>query len=432
MRFTKETLVTAFAIFSMFFGAGNLILPPYLGLAASGGWTWVTLGFVASAVVIPILGIYGHAKLQGTMLDFANKIHRYFSLVFCTLIYVIAVSLPSPRTASVTYEMAIEPYFNLSSLAFSVIYFALVLLFVLNRSRILDILGKYLTPLLLFILTMIIGVGIFGENVPGAVSEMTNPLTEGILEGYQTFDAIAGIVVGAVIIISLRLKHNIGYAEKKKLIARGGLLAGIALLLIYAGLIYLGASYSGTAPADSRTELLSVISYDTLGSGGRMSLAVLIGLACFTTAVGIVTGTADFIKGIFRDSQLAYIITAVIGCIVGILIGSFNTDFIIEIAVPVLFMVYPLTIILILLNVIPNKFTSPTVFRWTAATTLLFSLPDLFHGLNLTLFESYRTSLPLGDLGMGWLLPSIATFIIVNILELFRPQDPSRIEAEGK
>ncbi|MFT5678896.1 MAG: LIVCS family branched-chain amino acid:cation transporter, partial [Patiriisocius sp.] len=124
MSINKQTLVIAFALFSLFFGAGNLILPPFLGYNAGGSWPLVSIGFAISAVIIPIMAIYGHARLQGTLMDFANKVSPVFALIYALIIYAISISLPSPRTASVTYEMAIEPYFEMSSLTLSAIYFA--------------------------------------------------------------------------------------------------------------------------------------------------------------------------------------------------------------------------------------------------------------------------------------------------------------------
>ncbi|MCW9037225.1 branched-chain amino acid transport system II carrier protein, partial [Altibacter sp.] len=190
MKHSKQTFVTAFALFSLFFGAGNLILPPFLGYNAGEAWVWVAIGFAFSAVVIPILAIYGHARLQGTLLDFAKKVSPFFALVYAILIYAISVSLPSPRTASVTYEMAIQPYFSMSPLTMSSLYFGLVLLFVLNRNKILSIIGKFLTPLIIVILLLIIGIGIFVDVAPVRASIFDNALAAGILEGYQTFDAI--------------------------------------------------------------------------------------------------------------------------------------------------------------------------------------------------------------------------------------------------
>lgn len=153
----KETLVTAFALFSLFFGAGNLILPPLLGFRAGELWWLVALGFCLSAVLIPLLGILAHAKLQGTIFDFGKKVSPTFSLIYSFIIYAISISLPSPRTASVTHEMAVQPFFDSPSWVTSVIYFFLVFVFVMNRSKILDILGKLLTPGIILILLLIIG-----------------------------------------------------------------------------------------------------------------------------------------------------------------------------------------------------------------------------------------------------------------------------------
>ncbi|MBT8282749.1 MAG: branched-chain amino acid transport system II carrier protein, partial [Muriicola sp.] len=163
MRQLRELLVTAFALFSLFFGAGNLILPPQLGFKAGSDWWIVALGFALSAVFIPILGIRAHAKLQGTMFDFAIKVSPKFSLIYCFVVYAISISLPSPRTASVAHEMAVSTFFDISPITTSFIYFALVLIFALNRNKILDIIGKLMTPAILLILLAIIGIVIFYE-----------------------------------------------------------------------------------------------------------------------------------------------------------------------------------------------------------------------------------------------------------------------------
>ncbi|MBT8261959.1 MAG: branched-chain amino acid transport system II carrier protein, partial [Bacteroidia bacterium] len=164
MTQSKQIVITAFALFSLFFGAGNLVLPPFLGYNAGVSWFWVAIGFAISAVVIPILAIYGHARLQGTMLDFGKKVSPWFAITYSVFVYAISVSLPSPRTASVAYEMAIQPYFEMSAIWLSIIYFALVLVFVLNRNRIISIIGKYLTPLIIIILLLVILLGLFAET----------------------------------------------------------------------------------------------------------------------------------------------------------------------------------------------------------------------------------------------------------------------------
>lgn len=419
MRFSKETLITGFAIFSLFFGAGNLILPPYLGYLAGTNWLWVSLGFCLSAVLIPLLGIFAHARLQGSMLDFGNKIHPVFSIIFCVLVYLVAITLPAPRTASVTYEMAIQPYFEVNSLTSSAVYFGLVLLFALNRSRLLNTLGKYLTPLLLLILTTIICIAIFAELPPATASQLESPLTSGLLEGYQTFDAIGAIVIGAVVIISLNLVNTESHQIKRNLMIKAGSLAGLGLLTIYLGLIYVGSLYVNQTVTDSRTDLLSFLSYDTLGSGGRILLSILVSLACFTTAVGIVTGTSDFMKGLFKNSQRAYIITGILASALGVLIGQTGVAYIIAVAVPALSFIYPLVIVLILLNLFSDRFVSILIFRLVALVTILFSIPDFLVSLNAENYQGRFSWIPFSDYGVGWILPVVITFVIGKIIEHF-------------
>ena len=420
MKYTKQTLITSFALFSLFFGAGNLILPPFLGYNAGEDWVWVALGVAVSAVVIPIMAIYGYARLQGTMLDFSKKVSPSFALLYSILVYIIAISLPSPRTASVTYEMAIQPYFNISSLWSSVLYFLLVLSFVLNRSQILNIIGKFLTPIIIVILLCIIGIGVLGNIEPLRASIFENTFTEGVLEGYQTFDAIGGVVVGGVLVISLALRGTYSYEEKKSIIAWSGLISGLGLLLMYGGLIALGAFYSGTLEVENRTELLSLLSNNTIGSLGAAFLSVLVTLACFTTAVGIVTGTADFVQGVLGDSKSAYQITAILGCLIGVIVGQFDVQYIISIAVPALMFIYPITIALILLNVLPETYGSKLVYRGVTTTVLFFSIPDF---LQVFVAEEWVSQLkmfiPFSKYSLGWVFPSIAVFWLINISELF-------------
>ncbi|SFW50220.1 branched-chain amino acid transport system II carrier protein [Cellulophaga fucicola] len=418
MNNTKETLVTAFALFSLFFGAGNLIIPPFIGLN-SGEWWWlVAIGFCISAIVIPILGIFAHAKLQGTIFDFGKKVSPAFALVYSLLIYAIAIIFPAPRTASVTHEIAIAPFFDIPSIYTSIVYFALVLVFALNRSKILNILGKFLTPAILFILLAIIGVTVFTSDFTFDATNITNPFTSSILEGYQTFDAIGAVVVGGVLIISINLKNkDISYTDRRSLVRKAGLFAGLGLLLIYSGLILTSALLHSNFDADiTRTDLLNAISHTTLGNAGNKFLSILVALACFTTAIGIVTGTADFIKDRFNNSNKAYTITAVSGCVLGVLMGQFNVDYIIAVAVPALMFIYPITIILIVLNVLPDTYTTPKVFKAVVFVTILFSVPDFLTSIGVTNIAEFTTAyLPLSAYSLGWVLPAAIALVIGNL-----------------
>jgi LIVCS family branched-chain amino acid:cation transporter len=423
MNKTKETFVFGFALFAGFFGAGNLILPPLLGFKSGSDWWLVTLGFIISSTVIPLLALFGHAKLQGTLFDFGKKVSNLFSIIFCMCIYVLCIVLPSPRTAAVTHEMAIAPFFGTSALLTSIVYFVLVFVFVMNRNNVLNILGKYLTPIIAMILVAIIGIGIFSSNSEMIATSFDLPIISGLLEGYQTYDAIAAMVMGGVVIISINNSKNVmSFVEKRTMIAKSGLIAMIGLLTIYGGLIAVGAFYNAQFDVNiSRTDLLSGLALKTLGNLGSTFLSVLVGLACFTTAVAIVVSTADFFKVYFNRYKYPYLITTVICCLVGILMGQMNVKYIIEIALPALMFIYPLCIVLIILNVISEKFASKLVFRWVVLVAFVFSIPD-FLGFfvppeNLI---GVKEMIPFANENLGWVLPALLTFVLVNLFEKFK------------
>lgn len=431
----KELLVTSFALFSLFFGAGNLLLPPLLGYNAGENWIWVTIGFMITAVLIPIIGILAHARLQGTMYDFGKKVAPWFSSIYCIIVYIISVAIPSPRTASATHEIAIHPAFGTSPLLTSSIYFALVLVFVLNRSKILNLIGKFLTPLIVIILLAVIGIGLTSSSLTTGTSTFETPLVSGILEGYQTFDAIGAVVVGAVIIVSLNFKNMkvSQFESKRKLIRKSGFIAGTGLFVIYAGLIAVGAYYGSEIAVDTalssdmqRANLLRGISIAALGNFGNAVLSILISLACFTTAVGIVAGTADYFRGVFNKSNTAYFVTAVIACIAGVGVGQLNFHSIIVIAYPVLLFIYPITIVLIILNVLPERIGTPLVFRTVVIVTFVFSIPDfLQYLLPENALISFIDSIPLANKNLGWVLPAVIALIISNLFQNSRKNSDS-------
>jgi len=423
MNNRKTILIIGFALFASFFGAGNLILPPQLGFNSGPDWWLVTLGFVTSATVIPLLALFGHARLQGTMLDFGKKVSPLFSLVYCLCVYIIAITLPIPRTAAVTHEMAIQPFFNTSSLLTSSLYFGLAFIFIMKRDSILSILGKFLTPLIVLILFAIIIIGLVTSPESMNASVLESPaLVAGLLEGYQTYDALGGILIGGVVIISLNLEGGISFEDKKAIIAKSGLVAAFGLFIIYAGMIAVGALHNTEFEATiTRPELLTGLSLKTLGNIGNLFLSVLISLACFTTAVSVIVGTADFFKGLFKESQLAYTITAIVACLLGVLIGQFDVHYIIVVALPALMYIYPLTIVLILLNVIPEKYASKVVFRVVVLVTFLFSIPDFLGFLvEAEWLTQLKDIIPLANQNLGWVLPAMITFVLVNLVQTLK------------
>ena len=232
--------------------------------------------------------------------------------------------------------------------------------------------------------------------------------------------ALGGVLIGGVVIISLNLEGGISFEDKKSIIAKSGLVAAFGLFIIYTGMIAVGAMHNTEFEATiSRPELLTGLSIKTLGNIGNVFLSVLISLACFTTAVSVIVGTADFFKGLFKESQFVYTLTAIISCVLGVLVGQFDVHYIIVVALPALMFIYPITIVLILLNVIPERLATKSVFRAVVLITFLFSIPD-FLGFLLPegSLDAIKQIIPLANQNLGWVLPALITFLILNIKEI--------------
>ncbi len=442
----RNKLLAAFALFSLFFGAGNLILPPFLGVQAGENWSLVALGFVISAVLIPILGIFAHAKLQGTIYDFGAPLGKGFSLVYAALIYGIALALPAPRTASVTHEMAVMPYVDSPYWLTSLVYFTAVFVVAMNRSKILDFFGKITTPLILLVLTALIVSALWAPEAALLPSSLPNPFGAALLEGYQTFDAIAAVVIGGVLIVSIHksrstVNENTSEAthQMKKTLRFAALFSAAALALIYVGLIYAGAQSQGAfTPESSRTDILQGVAQMFLGGPGRWALSVLVSLACFTTAVGVVTGTADYVASFFekpedhkRAETLAtqptflhaiparkvYVATAALGSVLGVLMGQLPVVHIIAIAVPALVFIYPFTIILMALHVLPAAWARPHAFKAAIVVCALANTPAFLDSLGYSGLEAATAFMPLSDQGLAWGLPVIGTVFVCKFVK---------------
>lgn len=201
------------------------------------------------------------------------------------------------------------------------------------------------------------------------------------------------------------------------MIAASSLVALSGLFVIYVGLIFVGAKFNTQFAEDiSRPQLLSALAAKTLGNFGSAFLAVLVSVACFTTAISIVVGTADFFKGLFKNSNKVYLITAAISSLFGILMGQFPVKFIIDLAVYVLMFIYPIGIALILLNLLKEKYASPFVFKTVVSIAFIFSIPDFLKVLipaeNL---EMVYNLIPFSKNGLGWIIPSVIGFILANV-----------------
>lgn len=381
----KDIIVIGFALFAMFFGAGNLIFPAFLGNSFGDQYLIGILGFVCTGVGLPLLAILATTKGDGTFETMASKISPKFALIFSAVLFIaIGPMLAIPRTAATTYELTVTPIFpGMKPIVWMVIYFAINLIFVLRESSILDTIGKYLTPALLIILSIIIVKGILmpiGQVVP---TNAQGVLANSLIEGYQTMDALAGLLFASMISGTILSK---GYSKedilpitfKSSIIAVGG------LAFIYGGLMYIGAQTVTTFTGElSKTGILLFVSKSILGNIGTTIIGLAMGLACLTTSIGVLSAGSSFFEKISKG-KLPYKLNAIVISLISIGIGSLGVDKIVVISGPILNILYPVSITLIMTTLFDEYITNIKAVRLGVYTSLVFGILEVIPGLNLS------------------------------------------------
>lgn len=427
---TKDFLVIGLALFAMFFGAGNLIFPPYLGNLVGGKFVLATLGFVVTGVGLPFLGILACTKTNGNFSDMAGRVSKGFAIV-CSIAIFLAIGpmLAIPRTAATTYELTIEPVFPwMSSMVSMILYFALNLCFVLRPSKIIDNIGKFLTPTLLITLLILIIKGIVSPIGNLIDTNASSVFSNSLIEGYQTMDALAGLIFATVITTSVLQKGYKG-DEAISITIKSGLVAIFGLAIIYGGLMYLGAQTSSIVSKDiSKTALLLEISKRSLGAYGTTIIGIAMGLACFTTSVGLIAAGSSFFDNI-SNGKLPYKINAIVISLVSIVIGNFGVDKIVKISVPVLCILYPVAITLTLLTLSTNLSKNNFVLRVSVYTSLIFSiietLPSI--GVNGGFLKELINIIPLSSIGFAWVTPTLLSLISALLITRGRESNSNKI-----
>lgn len=408
----KEAVILGFALFAMFFGAGNLIFPPSLGIAMGEDWFLAGIGFLLTGVGLPLLGVLAFTKV-GRLEDFSVKISSRFNTIYCTtLVLVIGPLFAIPRTGSTTFEMGILPSFPntdpfLLSVISSVLFFGVTFWVVIKQSKITDIIGKFITPVLLVILAAIAVLGITGDIGTAVDKQVTEVFSQGFVNGYQTMDALASVLFGVIIVKGLEGKGITDEREQRYFLAGSAFIAAAGLGLIYFSLMFLGSKISGAGTFETTSSALYLAEV-TLGSAGKIAFGICVAAACFTTAVGLVAISADWFS---RLTRIRYNLWAFVISLFSGVMALGGVDFIIKLSVPVLCILYPVTIILILLNIFGVK--NVLVYRTAAYTTLVtITVEVLADTFGLTAVSGFLKIIPLADVGFVWIIPCILGMIL--------------------
>lgn len=425
----REIWAIGLMLFALFLGAGNLIFPPILGQGA-GTNVWISiLGFLITGVGLPLAGVTAIAISGGSLQTIASNANPKFGILFSVIAYLaIGPLFGIPRTGTVSYEIAIAPLLSESLsnnkmvlFIFTLIFFGITYWLSLNPSKLVDRIGKLLTPVLIVVLGLI---GIKGAITPlGDFKEpieayLNAPLAKGFIDGYLTMDAIAALIFGIVVISAIQDK---GIADKKMIAnvsIKAGIIAASGLALVYISLAYLGAtSVEEIGYASNGGEILAKSVKILFGSAGSIILGLAIIFACLTTSVGLISSCSQYFSKImpkFSYQQILLVLT-----IFSTIIANAGLTQLIKFSLPILIMIYPLAIVLIVLTFLHRMINGYSqVYSGALLGAGIISVLDGIKtaGINIEFITDQLAFLPLMEQGLGWLVPAIVFGIIGYII----------------
>lgn len=419
---TKDIILTGFALFAMLFGAGNLIFPPTVGYIVGDNWKLAAFGFCITGIGFPLMGIIA-SGFAGTELDhFSDKVSPLFSRIFNTaLILAIGPFLAIPRTGATAFEVMMTPYIgtdnSMAKYLFLIIYFGVVLLFSLRESAVIDRIGKILTPILLVVLAIIIFKGISSPIGEIVTTNTTNNFRFGFYNGYQTMDTLAAIIFASIILKTITGKNkNLGRKEQLSFLLKASAIAVCGLAIVYGGLLYIGATSTSVLENKGTTQLLNTIVAQLLGKNGNLLLGICVAGACLTTAIGLTATVGDYFSSVFNTK---YEKIVVLNVILSLIFASFGVDLIVQVAAPILTFIYPIAIVLIVLNFFKQFLNNRGVFIGCVIGAGLIGAIETLKMLNICpdgIYNFYMT-LPFQDYGLAWIVPSIVFGVLFRIIE---------------
>ena len=439
----QQRLLVAGTLFGMFFGAGNLIFPVHLGQMAGSNAIAATIGFIITAVGIPIFGVAAIAITHSDGLQtLSSKVGKGYGIFFTCLLYLtIGPLFAIPRCATVSFTTGIAPLLAENTpewpflLVFSAVFFGFVLFFSLRPGKITVWIGKIINPLFLIFFAVLVIAALLSPGAPVSSLEpiesyRSNAFFPALIEGYGTMDAIAGLAFGIVVIdVIRRMDINDDDAIAKDVLS-SGVFTGLLMILIYVVSILMGAQSRGLFELSENGGIaLTQIANHYLGGVGQFILAFTITFACLKTSIGLVTACAEtFVK--MTNGKIPYRTWAILFTFFSFAVSNVGLSAIISYSIPMLMLIYPPAIALIVLAFIGKFFQhdravyiATMIGTWAAAIfdcikSLPASVQTAFHMDTLVSFAAKY--LPLFDKNLGWLLPALIGFVIGIIFHLSR------------
>ena len=432
-----DIIICGFALFAIFFGAGNLIFPPYLGVISGNNWGIANIAFLLSDPLLPILGVIVTALLGGQATDLGKRVSKHFSIIIGAIsIILIGPLFAVPRTGATTHEIFVQSFVpSAPQWITSLIFFGLTLYIAIHSHTVIDAIGKYLTPILLVILLLVFIAAVVQPNAGFQTTTSAGLFSQSFKEGYQTMDALGAALMAGVVISDLTRR---GYTEKKEqhqMMFGVGIVSFILLALVYSSLTYAGATVSTVYDSTiQRPALLIGLIEQLLGSFGKVAMGIAVSFACLTTSVGLITTCGHYFSTL-TNGKLEYKKIVVVSVVISFLLSLLGVDALLQLAVPVLSAIYPMVIALIFLSI----FDRYIVYNWTYTGAVvgaffiggiqaihLFS--QMQGGNFLSELAAWTNTLPLNQFGFEWLVPAIIGSVIFTVISKFTGMGSKRVE----
>lgn len=431
-----DIIICGFALFAIFFGAGNLIFPPYLGVISGNNWGIANIAFLLSDPLLPILGVIVTALLGGQATDLGKRVSNHFSIIIGAIsIILIGPLFAVPRTGATTHEIFVQSFVPTApQWITSLIFFGLTLYIAIHSHTVIDAIGKYLTPILLFILLLVFIAAVVQPYAGLQTTTSAGLFSQSFKEGYQTMDALGAALMAGVVISDLTRR---GYTEKKEqhqMMFGVGIVSFILLALVYSSLTYAGATVSTVYDSTiQRPALLISLIEQLLGSFGKVAMGIAVSFACLTTSVGLITTCGHYFSTL-TNGKLEYKKIVVVSVVLSFLLSLLGVDALLQLAVPVLSAIYPMVIALIFLSI----FDRYIVYNWTYTGAVvgaffiggiqaihLFS--QMQGGNFLAELASWTNTLPLHQFGFEWLVPAIIGSVVFTVISKFTGMGSKRV-----
>lgn len=419
-----DTIIIGFALFAIFFGAGNLIFPPYLGVTAGENWGIATLAFLISDPLLSIIAVMVVAALGGSALNVGRRVHPLFASALAAIcVLLIGPIFAVPRTGASTHEIFVQSYFpDAPQWITSLVFFGIVLWITYKENSVMDAIGKYLTPILLFILFCIFVAAIVQPDATFATTDGTGLFAQGFKEGYQTMDVLGAPLLAGVVMKDITRRGYLNKKDQFRMMFGVGIVAFILLALVYSTLAYSGASMSTVIDSTAqRAAMLTTIVKNLLGSWGQLAMGLAVCFVCLTTAIGLTTTCGQYFEEVSKG-KISYKKTILVTVAVEFIISLVGVDSLINLAVPVLTFIFPIMIALILFS----AFDQYIPYDWTYLGAVIGAgIVGLVQGIN-TLSQLLGGNLlgdavkligtfPLATYGLEWIVPTFAGALLFTI-----------------